>query len=202
MYGDKRKDQQKIKTMNSKKIKQKFLQLQNEIKMIKYLNFIVFSLCFLLLCLLGSGCKSKQTIVGTTSQCHTNTTTTTIFKDTIIDVHFSAKPPVLASIPIQDIFTSDSVFAETSTAKAFAFITNGKLHLSIEEKDTIIPVRIPNAIRETTTNQTTDSKETIVVEPQSKKHFTGTLIERILLLLGLILLIILGIRITHKRGVK
>jgi hypothetical protein len=165
----------------------------------KHLNFWAFLLGIILLCVLLNGCKSKQIVVGTTSQSHTNTTTVTTLKDTIVEVRFIAELPVFAIVPIRDTQASDTAFAENSTAKAMAFLQNGKLHLTLSAKDTTIPVHIPNAIRETTTNQTTDTKETTVVQQKDKKHFTGTLIERVLILLGLLLLIVLGILITNKR---
>ncbi|MCL2682229.1 MAG: hypothetical protein FWE63_01930 [Bacteroidales bacterium] len=165
----------------------------------KIFDFVVFAICIILICVLSTGCKSKQIVLGTTSQSHTNTTTTTVLKDTVIDVRFVATPPVFVHVPIRDTVASDTVFAENSTAKALAFIQNGKLNLELFAKDTVIPIRLPNAIRETTTNQTTNSEKTTVVQEKSKKHFFGTLIERVLILLGLILLIILGISITTKR---
>ena len=165
-------------------------------------KFLAFVLFLVLLCYLMPSCKSKQTIIGTTTQSHTNTATTTILRDTTIEVRFVAEPPIFVYVPIRDTTPNDTAFAENSTSKAMAFLLDGKLHLSLSAKDTTIPVHIPNAIRETTTHTTTDTKETTVVEPKTKKHFTGTLIERILILVGVVLLIILGIGITHKRGVK
>ncbi|MCL2028773.1 MAG: hypothetical protein FWG79_09865, partial [Bacteroidales bacterium] len=163
----------------------KIAGLQNENKQLKYLNWVMFVICFLLICLLTGGCKSKQSIIGTSSQSHTNTTVTTLFKDTVIDVHFPIQLPVFTAIPVQDTFTSDTAFAENSTAKAMAFLVGGELHLTLSAKDTTIPIHIPNAIRETTTNQTTTTNETTVVE-QNKKRFGDTLVERILILLGVV----------------
>jgi uncharacterized membrane protein YhaH (DUF805 family) len=187
--------------MNNKEFQniRRFFGFQTENKRLKRFNFLMFVICIFLIFLLATSCKSKQSIIGTTSQTHTNTTTTTIFKDTVIDVCFVASPPIFAFTPIWDTTGSDTVFAENSTAKAMAFIENGKLNLSLSAKDTVIPIHISNAIRETTTNQTTDSKETIVVQQENKKHFGSTLIERVLILLGLLLLIVLGISITSKR---
>jgi hypothetical protein len=174
-----------------------------ENRMRKHFDFVVFLICIILVCILSNGCKSKQLIVGTNTQSHTNTTTTTILKDTIIEVRFVAEPPIYIYVPAGDTTPSDTAILENRAAKAMAFLLDGKLHLSLSAKDTTIPVHIPNAIRETTTNQTTTEKETTVVQQQeNRKYFGSTLIERILILIGLIFLIVLGISITHKRGLK
>jgi hypothetical protein len=168
----------------------------------KCLNFVAFAIGIILLCYLMSSCKSTQSIIGTDTQSHTKTTTSTILKDTIVDVHFVAEPPIFVYIPVADTMPSDTAFAENSTSKAVAFISDGKLQLTLIAKDTVIPALIKNAIRETTTEQTTTTKETIVVQQNSKRRFGDTLIERILLLFGVLLLLVLGILITTKRIVK
>jgi len=206
MYGDKQHDQPNPKnpiTMTNRELYniRRIYGLQSENRMFRRFNFVMIVICIVLICLLSNSCKSKQSIVGTTSQTHTNTTVTTTFKDTVINVHFVAMPPVFVSIPLRDTTPSDTAFVETPTAKAMAFVKNGNLHLSVQEKDTTIAMRIPNAIRETAINQTTQSKETTVIQEKAKSRFGDTLIERILILLGLLLLVYLGISITRKRTV-
>lgn len=187
------KDLKKIRTI---------LGLQAENRFLKHFNFVMFTCCIFLLLLLTQSCQSKQRTVGTSSENHTNTTVTTLLKDTVIYVHFPVQLPVTVFIPLQDTVSSDTVFAENTTAKAFSFVQNGKLNLVLQAKDTVIPVHVPNAIRETTTTHSTQSKQTTTVEQKSKRRFGSTLVERVLILVGFVCLILLGFFITPKRCVR
>ena len=129
---------------------------------------------------------------------------TVIYRDTIINLYLPSDTLfVQDTVLIIDVFdnpvdgkvSSDTLRLESRMARAWSWVLDNELNLQLADKDTTLPIRLENAIKEIQRlEKTIEEKNTIITKKQIPKFYMiMAWVGVVLSLLGIFYLILITI---------